>query len=337
MKPPATDPSETDPSETKSPKEKKPPKEKSAFEKECIRDAIVESFEQGLTPREAAAKHAGITMKTFITANKCIEQENRVRVKLGLKRLAQNDKRKQIYRWASAYMGAAIPNGHASTKWEKNEAAYLDLTKLMSPQNAVVKEFGVSKPIHCRLLQFVAKKLGFESAKEVRKQVKEKNITRKQVREAVDSSEQPSMGRPTYFSTEERAMFLATFKAGEGGFPMDRKRAAETVDQAVDKLRLNAESREKWACMSLDSQRRMAGRLLKKADADEAPDGEGVKKPSKSLGIAIKDSISSIERLEKGLEKSERDLLRLQRKIAQQKREITQERKKRDGLLEHVK
>ena len=102
-----------------------------------------------------------------------LETINQIRLDHGQEKLLETNERKQVHWWASKYAKANVGDG--STFYEKRHALFLDSQghKLAD----IYEEYGVGPTAHKLHQRTLAKMLGYENMKEVRKAVKSKYIT----------------------------------------------------------------------------------------------------------------------------------------------------------------
>ena len=161
-------------------------------EEDALRDALVARYQNTVTAREVASK-----FKT--TSRKVREGEDAIRIMLQeakgrsdpnydlmvMEAKPEHTQSKFVYRFASDYAGASIPQREGYTEWEVKEAARLILSG-KARTNAALSTYGIHDRSFRRFIAPLLTKFGAEKPKEIVKSVKENNISLPTLNSAID-------------------------------------------------------------------------------------------------------------------------------------------------------
>ena len=204
-----------------------------------------------MTAREVASK-----FKT--TSRKVREGEDAIRIMLQeakgrsdpnydlmvMEAKPEHTQSKFVYRFASDYAGASIPQREGYTEWEMREAARLILSG-KARTNAALSTHGIHDRSFCRFIAPLLTKFGAEKPKEIVKSVKENNISLPTLNSAIDGLAVRDIGRPTLLTHDEEAMLVARAEmSAQYSDPHGKKRLQYDISEAVEKLFPGRERKE---------------------------------------------------------------------------------------------
>ena len=133
---------------------------------EDFRNAIV-ALSLGVVSEREAPHAFNIPRRSLIKALLDLSEVNAVRVLSEQHALIENDKRNQVYRWASKYANADMLEIDRMTKHEGITSLLADVKGELK-LSYIIEEYGAKKSSHFRKLQKILKIVGINSIKQAR-------------------------------------------------------------------------------------------------------------------------------------------------------------------------
>ena len=211
----------------------------SCFRSEDFRDAIV-ACSLGVVSEKEAPLAFNIPRRSLMKGLLDLSEVNAVRILSEQHSLIENDKRHQVYRWASKYANADMLENDRMTKHEGITSLLADVKGELK-LSYIIEEYGAKKSSHFRKLQKVLKKLGIKSIKQARLDYKSGKLLFSVLLKSITQVVELKRGRPTYLTADEEALVVASaeIKAAHAQ-PISRKRLAVQIDNILDALPTNS-------------------------------------------------------------------------------------------------
>lgn len=256
----------------------------SSFRAEDLRDAIVACHLGVLSEREAPQRYR-VPTRALRNSLMDLEAINTVRVLSRQQELVENNDRHQVYRWASNYANAKMPEERRNAKQEIHDALLAGVkggTKVAD----ILEEYGLSNTTYFRRVRLLLKELGISTLKKARESYKAGALVNTTLIIAISRVTEQKRGRPTYLTADEEALIVASaeIKAAHAQ-PVSHKRLAVQIDRVLDAL--PATSRKKpSSTLASKSNLKYARRMIRRVNEKE-PGMEGQKRRSKTGEIKV--------------------------------------------------
>jgi hypothetical protein len=256
----------------------------SSYRAEDFRDAIVACHLGVLSEREAPQSYS-VPTRALRNALMDLDAINTLRVGSAQQKLVENNDRHQVYRWASKYAQASMPEQDRNTKHELKEALLSDVKGLMKVVD-ILEEFGLSKTAYRRRVQRFLTELDITTMKIAREKYRLGTLVNTDLITAIARVTERKRGRPTYLTADEEAILVATaeIKAAHAQ-PVDRKRLAVQIDRVLDALPVTSR-KVPSSNLASKSNLKYARRVIRRVNEKE-PGMEGQKRRSKTGEIKV--------------------------------------------------